>query len=121
MLLCGANCECACLNGARAFLPDNDNDNDTLREGQPTSAACPHLPGFFTGVLSRAKLLLHFSIFQLFDLCFLDAIINVSFNLLGVLQSLPELHDVGHFVVVQLHSVQVSRWLDWILWWVFSA
>ena len=42
------------------------------------------LPGFFTGVLSRAKLLLHLrsfsSFFNFFDLCFLDCIIDVSFN-----------------------------------------
>ena len=42
-------------------------------------------------------------------------------TLLGVLRSLPELYDVGHFVVVHFHSVQVSCWSDWILRGAFSA
>ena len=81
------------------------------------------LPDFFTGLLSQAKLLLHlrsFSpFFQLFDLCFLDSIINVS-TLLGVLRFEPELYDVGHFVVVQFSPRSGIVLVDWILWCVFS-
>ena len=43
-------------------------------------------------------------------------------TLLRVRRSLPELFAVCHFVVVvQFHTVQVSCWSDWTLWWVFSA
>ena len=31
------------------------------------------------------------------------------------------LHDVGHFVVIQLHTVQVTCWPDWILRRISSA
>ena len=65
------------------------------------------LPGFFTGALSQAKLLLllnlrssffmfHFLIFafQIQTLLYLS-------TLFGVIHSLPGVCDVGHFVVIQ--------------------
>ena len=83
------------------------------------------LPDFFTGVLSRAKLLLHLRFFlHLFNfLIFPFLIQSLMFlsTLLGVLRSSPELFGVGHFVVIQFNLFQVSCWSDWILWWVFSA